>query len=48
MQMTPSDFLGMIIGSYGGVLPRYSNIVNGVGIFSCTVNEVKRVEIQND
>lgn len=43
-----ANFLSMIAGSYGGVLPRYSNIENGVGIFSCTVNEVKRVEIQND
>lgn len=45
MQKNPSDFLAMIAGSYGGVLPRYSNIVNGVGLFSCTVSDVKRVEI---
>jgi hypothetical protein len=46
MQMIPSDFLGMIAGSYGGVLPRYSNIENGVGLFSCTVNDRKRIEIK--
>ena len=36
-----------LIQSYGGVLPQFSNIVNGVGLFSCYVTDSIRVNVTN-
>ncbi|HEY5591645.1 MAG TPA: DUF4249 family protein [Paludibacter sp.] len=36
-----------LIESFGGVLPQFSNIVNGVGLFGSTVTDSKRVVITN-
>lgn len=35
-----------LIQSFGGVLPQFSNIVNGVGLFGNTVTDSKRVTIK--
>ncbi|MDD4992753.1 MAG: hypothetical protein PHR83_11010 [Paludibacter sp.] len=35
-----------LIMSFGGVLPQFSNIVNGVGLFSNTVTDSKRVTVK--
>lgn len=35
-----------LIQSFGGVLPQFSNIVNGVGLFGNTVTDSKRVAIK--
>jgi hypothetical protein len=35
-----------LIQSFGGVLPQFSNIVNGVGLFGNTVTDRKRVSIK--
>lgn len=35
-----------LIQSFGGVLPQFSNIVNGVGLFGNTVSDSKRVTIK--
>lgn len=34
-----------IIQKYGGILPQFSNIVNGVGLFGCYVTDSTRVDI---
>jgi len=36
-----------LIQSFGGVLPQFSNMVNGVGLFGSTVTDSKRVVITN-
>jgi hypothetical protein len=36
-----------IIQKFGGVLPQFSNIENGVGLFSCYVTDSVRVNITN-
>ena len=36
-----------IIQKFGGVLPQFSNIVNGVGLFSCYVTDSTRVDVTN-
>ncbi len=36
-----------IIQRFGGVLPQFSNIENGVGLFGCYVTDSTRVEIAN-
>ncbi len=36
-----------IIQKFGGVLPQFSNIENGVGLFGCYVTDSTRVEVAN-
>jgi hypothetical protein len=36
-----------LIQSFGGVLPQFSNIVNGVGLFGNTVTDRKRISIKS-
>jgi len=36
-----------VIGTFGGVLPQFNNIVNGVGIFGSSVTDSKRVGVIN-
>lgn len=35
----------VIMGTFGGVLPQFNNIENGVGIFGSSVTDSKRVEV---
>lgn len=39
------SIIDAISGSFGGVLPQFNNIVNGVGIFGSTVIDSKRIEV---
>jgi hypothetical protein len=39
--------LAAIIQKFGGVLPQFSNIENGVGLFSCYVTDSTRVNVTN-
>lgn len=43
LQNLSDNFLSIILGSYGGVLPVYSNIKNGIGLFGSFVSDNKRV-----
>lgn len=39
------NLLFALIQKFGGVLPQFSNIVNGVGLFSCYVTDSTRVDV---
>lgn len=45
MQMHHEGDLSIFLGSYNGLLPPYSNIVNGVGLFGSYVTNSKTVNI---
>ena len=47
MEFFGGNPLSAIIQKYGGVLPQFSNIVNGVGLFSNYVTDSIRVDIAN-
>jgi hypothetical protein len=47
MDDTGGNLMAAIIQKFGGVLPQFSNIVNGVGLFSCYVTDSTRVDVTN-
>lgn len=41
------NVVDVIMGTFGGVLPQYSNIVNGVGLFGSSVADSIRIDLTN-
>ena len=46
-QSFDSDFITIITSTFGGVLPSYSNIENGVGLFGSFITDSRKVMVTN-